>query len=244
MNIKSLFLSILVLLLILGLSPGLDGAQINLEKNNFPRVINDDPYLPTPDWVSDNPHYSTGAALADFNLDGWLDLVVSDGNDMLPGRLNVYYNDGNGNLPTTASWQSDDTGYNGHLDVSDVNGDGWPDVAVSYLGTSSSFGPVARLYLNNNGVLSSEPDWNSDVTGNAFGVDFGDMNNDGRPDLAVATGWSYNPPHEYHNFVYLNIIQINLFINNSFEIILKDKDNVNLAKGNFNFNIKSPRIWI
>jgi len=158
-----------------------------------------------PDWISNNPHYSTGAELADFNKDGWLDLVVSDGNDMLMGRVNIYLNDGNGNLSKTANWQSSDLGYNGHLDVADVNGDGWLDVAVSYLGESYTFGPVARVYLNNNGVLSSLPSWNADIIGNAFGVDFGDMNNDGRPDLAVATGWSYNPPHYYHNLVYLNV---------------------------------------
>ena len=204
MKRKSLIISIFVFFLIFGFVPGIDSAQLEIEKNKIPEIINEDPYPTTPDWISDDPHYSTGAGLADFNLDGWLDLVVSDGNDMAQGRVNVYYNDGEGYLPTTASWQSDDIGYNGHLDISDVNGDGWPDVAVSYLGTSSSFGPVARLYLNNNGVLSSEPDWNSEVIGNAFGVDFGDMNNDGRPDLAVATGWSYTPQYEYHNLVYVN----------------------------------------
>ncbi len=124
---------------------------------------------------------------------------------MAMGRVNVFLNDGNGNLSKTANWQSSDLGYNGHLDVADVNGDGWLDVAVSYLGESYSFGPVARVYLNNNGVLSSSPDWNADLIGNAFGVDFGDMNNDGRPDLAVATGWSYSPPHYYHNLVYKNV---------------------------------------
>ncbi|KYK21408.1 hypothetical protein AYK24_09125 [Thermoplasmatales archaeon SG8-52-4] len=205
MNKKSLLLAIFTFFIIIGLEPGVNSAQINLEKNNFPVVVNSDPYLSTPDWVSGNPHYSTGAALEDLDLDGWLDLVVADGNDMQMGRLNVYYNNGDGTLPSTASWQSNDLGFNGHLDIADVNGDGWLDVAVSYLGTSSSFGPVARLYLNNGGTLSSLPDWESDVTGNAFGVDFGDMNNDGRPDLAVATGWSYNPQHEYKNLVYLNI---------------------------------------
>ncbi len=205
MSKKSLFLCIFIVFFITGIIPGINGAQIMLESSNYPRVLNDNPYLLTPDWISDFPHYSTGAALADFDQDGWLDLVVSDGNDMAVGRLNVYYNDGNGNLPTTASWQSDDLGYNGHLDVADVNGDSWPDVAVSYLGTSYSFGPIARVYLNNNGILSSLPDWSSDIIGNAFGVDFGDVNNDGRPDLAVATGWSYSPPHFYHNYVYLNI---------------------------------------
>lgn len=161
-------------------------------------------YSPTPDWVSSSPHYSTGAALVDLNNDNWLDLVISDGNDMTPGHIRVYLNDGNGYLPTTASWESADVAYNGHLDVADVNGDGWPDVAVSYLGTGSSLGPIARVYLNNNGVLSSTPSWTSNIIGNAFSVDFGDMNNDGRPDLAIATGWPYNSYH-YRTYVYLNI---------------------------------------
>ena len=205
MSKKSLFLVIFIILFIIGIAPVNIGVQINPESSNTFRMCNNDPYSLFPDWISDNPHYSTGAALADFDKDGWLDLVVSDGNDMAPGRLNIYYNDGDGNLSSTASWQSDDLGYNGHLDVADVNGDSWPDVAVSYLGTDTSFGPIARVYLNNNGVLSSLPDWSSDLIGNSFGVDFGDMNNDGRPDLAVATGWSYYPYHSYLNYVYLNI---------------------------------------
>jgi hypothetical protein len=205
MNNKSLILLIFILFLIVGIAPGISGSQVKLGSTTYPKTLNDNPYLSTPDWVSDNPHYSTGAALADFNKDDWLDLIISDGNDMALGQLNVYYNDKNGYLPTTASWQSDDFGYNGHLDVANVNGDGWLDVAVSYLGTSNSFGPIARVYLNNEGVLSSLPDWSSDITGNSFGIDFGDMNNDGRPDLAVATGWSYTPQYYYHNYVYLNI---------------------------------------
>jgi hypothetical protein len=205
MRINPLILTIFIIFLIIGIVPGISAIQVKLTTAAPHKISNFDPYLSIPDWVSDNPHYSTGAALADFNKDGWLDLVISDGNDMALGKLNVYYNDKNGNLPTTASWQSDDFGYNGHLDVADVNGDGWPDVAVSYLGTSSSFGPIARVYLNNEGTLSSLPDWSSDITGNSFGVDFGDMNNDGRPDLAVATGWSYYPQYYYHNYVYINL---------------------------------------
>jgi hypothetical protein len=205
MNRKQLFLAIFISFILIGFLPVTNSAKINFKKYSFSGILDDDPYPLFPDWISDNPHYSTGAALSDFNLDGWLDLVVADGNDIEQGRVNVYYNDGEGGFPTSASWQSDDLGYNGHLDVADVNGDGWLDVAVSYLGTSSSFGPVARLYLNNEGIFSSEPDWESDLIGNAFGVDFGDMNNDGRPDLAVATGWSYSPQHEYKNLVYLNI---------------------------------------
>jgi hypothetical protein len=173
------------------------------ESENSVVTSYDSVYSLTPDWVSDSPHYSTGGAFADFNNDEWLDFIVSDGNDMGQGHVRVYMNDGNGHLPTTASWESADVAYNGHLDVADIDGDGWPDVAVSYLGTGSSLGPIARVYMNNNGVLSSSPSWTANIIGNAFGVDFGDMNNDGRPDLAIATGWSYDS-HHYHTYVYLN----------------------------------------
>ncbi len=194
-----------VMVLIMG-SIMISSSGVCLKKDGFilGSMLDPQVYPLTPNWVSDSPHYSTGAALADINQDGWLDLVIADGNDMQPGKLNVYYNN-NGAFPVLADWQSDDSAYNGHLDVADVNGDGWPDVAVSHLGEFSTTAPIARLYLNNNGVLSSLPDWSADIVGNAFGVDFGDMNNDGRPDLAVATGWSYSPQHFYHNYVYLNV---------------------------------------
>jgi hypothetical protein len=163
-------------------------------------------YNGNPDWVStDTAGVATGGALVDLNRDGWLDFVVSNGNDMAQQHLAVYYNNGDGTFPTTPNWQSTDLVYNGHLDVADVNGDGWPDVAVATLGEFSTQGPIARLYLNNNGVLSSLPDWSANITGNAFGLAFGDMNNDGRPDLAIATGWAYGTPNQQHNYVYLNV---------------------------------------
>jgi hypothetical protein len=182
-----------------GLLSVIDGAEYKRSV-----TLSDEPvYSSTPDWISDSPHYSTGGAFADINNDGWLDFVVSDGNDMGEGHVRIYLNDGSGHLSTSASWQSADVAYNGHLDVADINGDGWLDIAVSYLGTSSSFDPIARVYFNNNGVPSSTADWTANVIGNAFGVDFGDMNNDGRPDLAIATGWSYDS-YRYHTYVYLN----------------------------------------
>ncbi len=162
-------------------------------------------YPGSPDWVSGDTPVSTGAALVDIDRDGWLDFVVANGNDMAQQRLAVYYNQGDGTYPATPDWQSADIAYNGHLDVADVNGDGWTDVAVAHLGAGSTFEPIARLYLNNGGTLSSLPDWTADVDGNAFGVAFGDMNNDGRPDLAVGTGWAYSPQQFYANYVYLNV---------------------------------------
>ncbi len=162
-------------------------------------------YTSTPDWISADTQVSTGAALADLDHDGWLDLIVANGNDMAQQHLVVYYNQGDGTLPAAPDWQSSDVTYNGHLDVADVNGDGWLYVAVAHLGKSDTFEAIAGLYLNNGGTLSSLPDWTSDVDGNAFGVAFGDVNNDGRPDLAVGTGWAYTPEHNYPTYVYLNV---------------------------------------
>lgn len=162
-------------------------------------------YPATPDWVSTDRPVSTGAALVDLDGDGWLDLVVANGNDMARQRVAVYTNRGDGTFPPTPSWQSADVQYNGHLDVADVDGDGWPDVAVATLGSFSTVGPIARIYRNNAGTLSSTPSWSSPIVGNAFGLAFGDVNNDGRPDLAVGTGWAYDPQNFYRNYVFVNV---------------------------------------
>lgn len=158
-------------------------------------------YHATPDWSSADMQVSTGAALVDINGDGWLDLVVANGNDISVQRVVVYYNNGNGTLQTSPGWQSSDVAYNGHLDIADVNGDGWPDVAVAVL--LAQGGASAKVYLNNQGTLSSLPSWTAPVSANSFGVAFGDMNGDGRPDLAVASGDAYNNVPA-RNCVYLN----------------------------------------
>ena len=109
-------------------------------------------YHTTPDWVSSDTLYGTGAALADLDRDGWLDFVVGNGNDMRRERLAVYYNNGDGTLPNAPDWLADDAAYNSHVSVADVNGDGWPDIAVGV--TMDNPGTAtARVYLNNAGTL-------------------------------------------------------------------------------------------
>ncbi len=161
-------------------------------------------YPSSPDWVSADTRVSTGAALVDLDGDGWLDLVVANGNDMQQQPLAVYHNQGDGTLPASPTWLSADVAYHGHLDVADVNGDGWPDVAVAVLGSFDDVDHAAKIYLNNAGTLTSTPAWESAEMANAFGCAFGDVDNDGRPDLAVATGWAYDPQNFYPNYVYLN----------------------------------------
>ncbi|NWG28716.1 MAG: T9SS type A sorting domain-containing protein [Ignavibacteriaceae bacterium] len=164
------------------------------------------PFPQSPNWIStDVSSVSTGGAFADINKDGWLDFVVANGNDISRQKLVVYYNNGNGTFPTTPNWQSADIDYHGHLDIGDVNADGWPDVAVSVYIGPSGFGSPGRvkLYLNNSGTLSSNPDWISGDNIYTFSCAFGDADGDGDLDLAVAGGESYqnNPeqPRIYYN---------------------------------------------
>jgi hypothetical protein len=151
------------------------------------------PYERQADWESYASGVTTGGAFADIDGDGHLDMVVANGNDISRQRVEVYYGDGQGNLPTNPQWQSGDVDYHGHLTVGDVDGDGWPDVAVSVFLGASGFGDLGhvKLYRNLGGMLESTPSWRSSDEFYSFGCAFGDADSDGDLDLAVAVGEPY-----------------------------------------------------
>lgn len=170
--------------------------------SSLPRTVFAAIPLPlNPDWESTpNGQYGTGLGVGDLNNDGWMDLVVANGNDMARQRLSVYLNRGDGTYATAPTWSSADIDYNGHLDLADVDGDGHLDCAVAVYIGQGGFGQPGRAKLyrgNGDGTFSSNPTWSSAQSFYCFSLSFGDMDMDGRPDLACATGDDYEDHREY-----------------------------------------------
>jgi len=148
------------------------------------------PLPPSPDWTSIDNDYSTGGTFADVNGDGYLDFLISNGNDMAYDRNAVYLNN-NGVLETNASWRSSDSGYFGHCYSGDINNDGHMDFAVAYLGYLMTGDLKVRAYLNNGTGLESAPCWVAADRHSSFDCCFGDFDLDGDLDLAISAGDAY-----------------------------------------------------
>jgi hypothetical protein len=120
------------------------------------------------------------AYLADVNRDGHLDIVAVGFNS----PTKIYFNNGtsapfNGVVGTAIGGNDPSTG----AAIGDVNGDGYPDIAV----VNTNHIP-SRLYLSNGGPLPSGA--LSENIGTAIGygqaVAMVDVNGDGLPDLILA----------------------------------------------------------
>lgn len=151
------------------------------------------PFHQFPDFeTTPDDKYGTGLGIADINNDGWKDIIVANGNDILRQHLEVYYNQGDGTFHSTPDWESDDIDYHGHLSAGDIDNDGDVDIAVSvYLGVAGFSSPgKIKVYYNTGSELESIPSFQSDPF-YTFSCALGDADGDGDLDIAAACGESY-----------------------------------------------------
>jgi len=125
-----------------------------------------------------------GVVIADLNGDGSQDIAVANSNtNGTAGTISVYLNQGAGTF-TAANYRA--TGHPWAIAVGDFDSDGHPDLVVTkdnYAGSNSNKS-LTILLNNGDGSYRRLTDYTLGVE--VVGVSVGDINHDGKPDLAVA----------------------------------------------------------
>jgi enediyne biosynthesis protein E4 len=138
----------------------------------------------------DKPGKGLGLAIADFDRDGKIDVVVA--NDSIPEFL--YHNKGDGTveevgLQAEIAVDSDGRTYAGMgVDFQDYDNDGLPDLIITNLANQRY-----ALYRNNGDSSFSYSSYTSGIGGmtllhSGWGIRFLDYDNDGLKDLLIAQG--------------------------------------------------------
>lgn len=154
----------------------------------------------------DDDGYTTQVSFFDYDLDGDLDCFMINNSPVSPNKLNLFNtrdlpddtlhlapqmggggdhlfrNDGGHYVEVTkqAGIHGSVIAFGLGVTVGDVNGDGWPDVYVS-----NDYFERDYLYINQqNGKYKDEAEqWLQHTSLASMGADFGDINNDGYPEI-------------------------------------------------------------
>ena len=147
-----------------------------------------------------------GAAFLDYDLDGYLDLYLCNGNyienlsmheDQTPvttSENRLYRNKGDGTFEdVTKKAEVGDRGYGMGVTVGDYNLDGYPDIYISNHGPNT-------LYRNNRDGTFTDVTVSAAVGGNecSVGAVWLDYDNDGFLDLYVGNYIEFDPQYNYY----------------------------------------------
>jgi hypothetical protein len=136
----------------------------------------------SPDWIASPPRagWATGGLVFDVDRDGDLDLLTTNqGVSPDPYRPMHLFLNSQGTLSTTGAWQSAESSIQNTAGAVDLNGDLFPEVAVSKWVNFET-----GVYPNAAGVLGTAPSWTVGSTGADRGVAIADVNGDTAPDVA------------------------------------------------------------
>lgn len=157
--------------------------------------------MPQPDFVQDSLSEDIDAAWLDVDGDGDLDLiVVSGGNEFdlnSPANLpRLYLNDGTGKLRRAKDQLPDIKLTASCVLVSDLNGDGAPDLFIGGRAVPSNYGVIPNSCVLINDGKGQYTDATARLApalskvGLVQGGAWMDINGDGRDDLVLACEWS------------------------------------------------------
>ncbi len=132
-------------------------------------------------WESDVDDYSLDASFGDMDNDGDLDIIFAGSN-----AVSTIYTNNNGQISKKPTWINEETSNSNSVIIGDINKDGYRDIALSDNYQQGGTGRF-KVYYNDNGILSNEPDWQSEDRGYGSGIFLQDLNNDGFMELISGT---------------------------------------------------------
>jgi len=183
-------------------------------------------------WSANITDAGTGsAAMADFNNDGWLDLVIAGEDENGVAVTNIYINNGT-NFVQNITWENNITPkLSPSIVVGDIDLDGKIDMMLTGATNNNPDGVQAFVYINNGTSFNENYDWQKNLTGLYGGIaHLADINNDTYLDLFML-GIDENSVSNIS--IYINN-QTTLEYNSNYSLGFRDCSLTSSTYGDFN----------